>query len=95
MVQPYENHTEKNSLTRECIAKGFPKPITITWLLNSLPVTRHDITFSVLDEVDYVIVTSSIRINSVDKDDRGVFECFARNSVGNDSESTNFNVKCK
>lgn len=94
LVQPSENLTEGVSFVRECIATGFPKPIEIVWKLNSAPITRHPISkVLLLEGVDFATYKSTITIAMVDKDDAGVLECFAKNVVGNDSETTNVYVK--
>lgn len=48
-----------------------------------------------LEGVDFATYKSTITIAMVDKDDAGVLECFAKNVVGNDSETTNVYVKCE
>ena len=95
MIQPYDNHTARDNVTRECIVQGYPKSINIEWYLNNSMILRHSTSNIKLNETSrFVVIKSTLTMNGLDKDDQGDFECRASNTIASIKESTTFNVFC-
>lgn len=83
---PIETLTDEGErLELECIANGFPTPITY-WLINSVD-TRQD--------PNIRIEGTKLIIDSLQKRHAGIVQCFARNEEGEVSESKLLQVKPK
>lgn len=76
---------EGERLELECVASGFPKPITY-WLINGVD-TRHD---SMIRTVG-----TRLMIDSLEKKHAGIVQCFAKNDEGEVCESKLLQVKPK
>jgi len=76
---------EGEHLQLDCEATGVPEP-QIYWLLNG---------HSSLDDTEAELSTNSLVLHSVLKRHAGYVQCFARNTLGEDSAGTLLEVNAK
>lgn len=73
------------SVTFNCTATGNPPP-TVTWYRNGEQIENNYIT-----NID----SRTLRINSVEPEDQGIYECFVHNSIGEVKSSGHLTVRKK
>ena len=80
MKQPSIRQTESGSILLECELMATPAP-TVTWLLNSKPVTSGGrITTNMIEKSG--IYTISMEISQVTSADQGDYQAVAKNTHG-------------
>ena len=89
---------ERNSVTINCEALGYPPP-SITWSgLDETLSDRVSVSDSVHVPTGYGNVTRvsvNLTITNASRKDTGVYTCSANNSVGSDSSNVSVTVECK
>ena len=101
MIATVFNNTivkERNSVTINCTALGYPAPL-ITWSgPNAVLSDRVSVSDSVSVAIGYGNVTRvsvNLTITNASREDTGAYTCSANNSIGSDSSNVNITVRCK
>lgn len=85
--------SEGDSATIECTVRGDPSPtLQYTREGNALPITKDSDTRLVLTENDKVL---TLTVNSVNRDDDGLYFCQANNEAGTVIQASHITVKFK
>jgi len=90
--------TEGDTTTITCEAVGYPPPTTVWSRLNgtssyTIPVNNS---VSVLTGSGNVTsVSVNLTLTNANREDTGLYECSASNSVGSDNRNTSVTVQCK
>ena len=75
------------TLQLSCSILGVPPPDTISWTHNG--TERPDLTIESSDTF------TTLTLDDVEEDDGGVYQCIARNVVGENRDSTSVRVQCE
>jgi len=90
--------TERETTTITCEAIGYPPP-TVVWSRTSGTFSyRVSVSNSVSVPTGNGNVTSvsvNLTLTNVSREDTGLYECSASNSVGSDNRNTSVTVQCK
>ena len=89
---------ERNSVTINCEALGYPPPL-ITWSgLEETLGDRVSVSNSVSVPTGYGNVTRvnvNLTITNASREDTGVYTCSANNSIGSNSNNVSITTQCK
>ena len=89
---------ERNSITINCAALGYPLPSVIWSKLDEILSDRISVSDSVSVPTGYGNVTRvsvNLTITNASREDTGVYTCSANNSIGSDSSNVSITVQCK
>ncbi|XP_055334762.1 protein sidekick-like [Paramacrobiotus metropolitanus] len=80
------------SLTIPCGAHGKPAP-RVTWYKNALQITPDSMTPLQLNSKFNLLDNGSLEMAKIEDGDGGIYQCFVRNAVGEESSSTLLRIK--